>query len=146
MTGAWMLGVGIGRRYICVVKANSCVHALMKASMWMRVVWSTQARHLIHQKLTQILVLSAVGLKGLAEKCFSLQLSVCTKKLYCSSERDSHGILDGFKASHHLNIQSEKMVLLCVLERQEIYFSNIKGLCISCFGRAQESVCHFPDV
>lgn len=61
-------------------------------------------------------------------------------------EGNSHGILGGFKVYHHLNIQSEKMALFCVLERQEIYFPNIKVLCIGCFGRAQESDCHFPDV
>lgn len=47
-----------------------------------------QAGHLIHHILTQILVPSAAGLKGLAEKCFSVQLSVCTEKLYRSSGRE----------------------------------------------------------
>lgn len=61
-------------------------------------------------------------------------------------EGNSHGILDGFRAYHYLNIQSESMFLLCVLERQEICFSGIKGLCIVLFGRAQESDRHFPDV
>lgn len=90
-----------------------------------------QAGHLIHHKLTQILVPSAAGLKGLAEKCSSLQLAVCTKKTVLQlREGNSHGILDGFRAYHYLNIQSERVFLLCVLERQEIYFSGIKGLCI----------------
>lgn len=151
MAGTWMLGVNNGGRYVCVVKVHTCVHALMKAFKWMGVMWSMQAGHLIHHKLTQILVPSAAGLKGLAEKCSSLQLAVCTKKTVLQlREGNSHGILDGFRAYHYLNIQSERVFLLCVLERQEIYFSGIKGLCIVfCFfffGRAQESDCHFLDV
>lgn len=41
---------------------------------------------------------------------------------------------------------SGNLVLLCLVEKQEIYFPNVKSLCTGCCGRAQESDCRFPDV
>lgn len=54
--------------------------------------------------------------------------------------------LEEFKGYCHANSPMLKMVLLCTLERQEIYFPDLKGLCVGCSGRAQESDCHFPDI
>lgn len=83
-----MLGVGNNGIYICVMKVNICVRALTKASMWTTVTRSMQARHPIHHLLTQIPVPLAASLKGLSEKCFSLQLAACTEKPYCSLESE----------------------------------------------------------
>lgn len=127
MTGAWMLGVGNNGRYICVMKVHVCVRAPPKAFMWMIVMWSMQAKHLIHHVLTQIP--TAASLKGLTEKCFPLQLAACTEKPYCSSEWEiAMGVFDGFKASYHLNSPKGKNGLALCFRKAGNLLSKCKRL------------------